>query len=419
MEKVYEQWAIGSTTMKNRFVRSAIAESLCTTSGVPSKRLMDLYRGLVRGGVGMIITGYSYVCPDGKPSERALCLSDDADMDSLRALAQAVHERQDDDEEDSQAEVVSMPSLEELRAGAKVERRQVGASAERESGSRVIAQLVYGGSKSTLTPDDPRSIAVEEPMGKHAAPQPNVDIVGPSPIAHPKTGLVPREATAADIERIVKAFGTAATRAKDAGFDGVEVHAAHGYLLSQFLDGRFNKRDDEYGGSLENRARFALACVRAVRAQVGDDYPVIVKLNSCDVLDDPQGAQGGMTEEESLQVAAWLVEAGASCIEVSGDWHAVDRETITGEPFFGSFGTRLARRIDAPVIVTGGWRDPEIIERYLETTDIAAIGMGRPLISQPFLPELWSAGYDNKAECDSCNFCAKHNGIPCILRKGK
>ena len=413
MRKAYESWSIGSLSVKNRFVRAATAESLCTKQGAPSKRLADLYGGLVRGGVGMVITGYSYVCPDGKPSDRSISLCDDSVEDELRMLVDAVHRPQDEEA----PELVRIPSLEQLRAGIRAEKPKPRDARPAESGVRIIAQLVYGGSKSKLAPDDERWLSADAAEGE--AEEPNARVLGPSAIKHPVTGIVPQPASRADIERVVSSFASAAVRAKRVGFDGVEIHAAHGYLISQFLDGRFNKRTDEYGVSLEGRARLARECVAAVRAALGDDYPVLVKLNSYDVLDDPSGVQGGMSEAESLQVAQWLVESGASCVEVSGDWHAVDREDMTGEPFFGAYATRLARKIDAPVILTGGWRDPEAIDRYLDQTGIAGIGMARPLICQPYLPELWSTGSDRVAECDSCNFCAKHNGIPCILRKGR
>ena len=363
MSEVFEELPIGNMTARNRIVRSATAEELCTLEGVPSKRLADFYGELARGGVGTIITGYAYVCPDGKPSARALNMGEGADEDACRSLVEAAH----------------------------------------EDGARIVAQLVYGGSKSP------------------AAVNSSLPVIGPSAIEHPKTGVVPREAAADDLKRVANAFGAAAERAKRLGFDGVEVHAAHGYLLSQFLDGRFNQRVDGYGGSLEGRARFVLECVRTVRHAVGEGYPVLVKLNSCDVHGDTTGDAGGFSEEESLQVAQWLVEAGASCIDVSGDWHAVEADDVSGEPFFGSFGTRLAMRLGAetPVIVTGGWRDLDTVERYLETTGIAGIGLGRPLICQTVLPALWETDSQRVAQCNSCNWCVGKNGLPCILRKGR
>ena len=499
MAEVFEDFRIGNMTARNRLVRAATAESLCTKDGKPSKRMMDYYAELAKGGVGTIITGYAYVTPDGKPSERALSLSDGADMDLLRELVQSVHAQRIVDEDpnvDVGERIANLPimmpdgRIRRPRHG-KHEAPATGQSANRqESGTRALlfAQLVYGGSKSKLADDDSRwrsfaktsaphevrgddatsedgelesaladdagendvagadgSVIGDEraasastadganpavpPSGADAVAQadgpaklaPNVNIVGPSVVEHPATHLVPREASLDDIERIIAAFANAAARAKLVGFDGVEVHAAHGYLLSQFLDGRFNRRDDEFGGTLEGRARLAIECVRAVRSQVGEGYPVLVKLNSCDVLHDVDGVAGGLSEAESLQVAQWLVEAGASGIEVSGDWHGVAQENIAGEPFFGSFGTRLASRLGAevPVIVTGGWRDRDTIERYLETTGIAGFGMSRPLICQTILPELWRAEVTRTCECISCNWCVPKNGIPCILRKGR
>ena len=439
MAQIFEDFKIGEVTARNRLVRAATAESLCTREGAPSKRMVDYYGELARGGVGTIITGYAYVAADGKPSERALNLSDDALLDDLRALAEGVHSQVIIDGEVEPVATVMLPKLgadgRVLAGEPAVARTAMAPAAASDSvqdkqGTRalVFAQLVYGGSKSKLDAADPRYLPVAPTdESDQAAPEPfapaapNVDIVGPSAVAHPATGLVPRAATVEDLKRIVSAFAQAAARAKRAGFDGVEIHAGHGYLLSQFLDGRFNKREDEYGGAIENRARLLLECVCAVRAEVGESFPVLVKLNSCDVMGDVAGTTGGLSETDSLQVAQWAVDAGATGIEVSGDWHGVEQEDVTGEPFFGSYGTRLAARLGdaAPVIVTGGWRDPDTITRYLETTGIAGVGMSRPLICQSILPELWRSGMDHAAECISCDWCLGKNGIPCLLRRGR
>ena len=409
MAELFEELRGGAFTARNRMVRSATAESLCTTDGTPSKRMLSLYRELSQGGVGTIITGYAYVCPDGKPSERSLNFGADAQEIQLKALAEAVHTANDEDV----PEIEKLPSLQQLRDGAKAVRT---AAPERGAdAARIVAQLVYGGSKSKLAPADSRRLPAQ------GEGEPNVDIVGPSPVANPATGLVPRPASASDLNRIAQAFGSAAARAKRCGFDGVEVHAAHGYLLSQFLDGRFNQRSDEYGGSLQNRARFVLDCVRAVRAQVGPDFPVFVKLNSSDSLKDKRGEAGGMSEEESLLVAEWLVEAGATFIDVSGDWHSVDADDVSGEPFFGDYGARLAQRLGerAAVVVTGGSRDYDTVQRYFANTGIAAVALSRPLICQSNLPLLWKFSEHRTAQCTSCNWCVTKPGIPCILRRGR
>ena len=409
MASLFDELRVDSMAARNRVVRAATAESLATSQGAPSERLVSLYQQLAAGGVGTIITGYSYVSADGKPSEYALSLCDDRLESEYRALVDAAH----------------------------------------DGGACIIAQLVYGGSKSKLAADDPRRITVlksgnvgsasaglqdaaiavspgvcsELSAGVHdVAPnvrvvepsaRPNVRIVGPSAVPNPATGLVPREASPADLARIASQFADAAARAKRWGFDGVEVHVAHGYLLGQFLSPFFNRRTDEYGGSIENRARFACECIAAVREAVGDGFPIFAKLNSSDKRD----GSTGLVEEDSLVVAGMLIDAGASAIEVSGDWHAFNAGDAFDGPFFGGYGARLARMIDAPVIVTGGWRDPRKAERYLDETSVAAIGMSRPLICEPDLPLKWESGALYPSRCTSCNHCAKSSGIPCVFNK--
>ena len=409
MASLFDELRVDSMAARNRVVRAATAESLATSQGAPSERLVSLYQQLAAGGVGTIITGYSYVSADGKPSEYALSLCDDRLESEYRALVDAAH----------------------------------------DGGACIIAQLVYGGSKSKLAADDPRRITVlksgnvgsasaglqdaaiavspgvcsELSAGvQDAAPnvrvvepsaRPNVRIVGPSAVPNPATGLVPREASPADLARIASQFADAAARAKRWGFDGVEVHVAHGYLLGQFLSPFFNRRTDEYGGSIENRARFACECIAAVREAVGDGFPIFAKLNSSDKRD----GSTGLVEEDSLVVAGMLIDAGASAIEVSGDWHAFNAGDAFDGPFFGDYGARLARMIDAPVLVTGGWRDPQKAERYLAETKVAAIGMSRPLICEPDLPLKWESGALYPSRCTSCNHCAKSSGIPCVFNK--
>ncbi len=404
MASLFDELRVDSMTARNRVVRAATAESLATSEGAPSERLVSLYQQLAAGGVGTIITGYAYISADGKPSEHALSLCDDRLEPEYRSLVDAAH----------------------------------------DGGARIVAQLVYGGSKSKLAADDPRRVVVPESgnkgldsasientvdvelsaglqdsavaIGSSIGAQdaaPNVRIFGPSAVPNPATGLVPREASSADLARIASQFADAAARAKRWGFDGVEVHVAHGYLLGQFLSPFFNRRNDEYGGSIENRARLARECIAAAREAVGAGFPIFAKLNSS----DKRNGSMGLAEEDSLVAAGMLIDAGASAIEVSGDWHAFNAGDAFDGPFFGSYGARLARMIDAPVIVTGGWRDPRKAERYLAETSVAAIGMSRPLICEPDLPSKWESGALYPSRCTSCNHCAKSPGIPCVFNK--
>ena len=375
MTDLFDELTIGTMTARNRVVRAATAESLAMPTGRPTSRLFAMYEELSRGGVGTIITGYTFVTPDGKPSEGALGLCDDAFLDDYRELVDLVH----------------------------------------ANGARIVMQLVYGGSKSKLSPDDPRRLAPASTPPEDWVP--NAQILGASALENLRTHVVPKEATPNELAALAQAFGAAAARAKACGFDGVEVHAAHGYLLSQFLSRWFNVREDAYGGTLRNRARLALECVAAVRAAVGPDYPVLVKVNNCDDLEDPAGARGGLSEDESAQVAAWLVQAGANCIDVSGDWHAVPSRDVAGDPFFADFGARLARELDVPIIVTGGWRRLDVIARHLQDDGIAGIAMARPFIREPNLVNRWQQGNEKPSKCTACGYCAKYVGIPCVFRQ--
>ncbi len=375
MKSMFDPLVIGTLSAKNSIVRAATAESLATASGRPTSKLFEKYEELAEGGVGTIITGYAFVTHDGKPSEGALGICDDAFADDYRELCELIHGHD----------------------------------------ARIVMQLVYGGSKSKLSPDDERRIA---PATQTPADWvPNVSILGPSALENLKTHLVPTEASADDLTRIAQAFGAAAARAKSYGFDGVEIHAAHGYLLSQFMSRWFNVREDEYGGSLENRARLTIECVQAARRAAGDDFPILVKINNCDDYEDPAGARGGLSEDESATICHWLADAGASAIDVSGDWHAIRGRDVAGEPFFASFGARLARELDIPVIVTGGWRRFDTNEQHLADDGIAAIAMSRPFIREPDLVNRWLSGNTKPSKCTSCGYCATYVGIPCVFRQ--
>lgn len=375
MAGMFDKLTIGPMVARNRIVRSATAESLATMAGGLSPELLGIYGELAWGGVGTIVTGYMYVAPDGKPSEGALGLYDDSLLGHLRSLTDVAH----------------------------------------ENGACIVAQLVYGGSKSKLSADDSRRLQPVDAAAVDGVP--NTTILGASAIMHPRTHLVPTEATSEQLAALADAFGLAAMWARACGFDGVELHVAHGYLLSQFLSPNFNKRADEYGGSLENRARLAVQCLQAIRAQAGLEYPVFAKLNCCDDWDDPAGQRGGLSQDESAQVAAMLVEAGASCIDVSGDWHTASQVVETGEPYFATFGARLAGELGVPVIVTGGWRDPDTITRHLESDGIAGVAMSRPFICEPNLVNRWREGDSSASACIECGKCQQYVGIPCPVRE--
>lgn len=350
MSRLFEELTMGAMRAKNRFVRAATYEGLATDDGHLTQELTAIYEELAEGGVGTIIAGYAYVTADEHPNPNMMGIYDDSFVPEYRALADAVHER----------------------------------------GASIVSQIVYGGSASRLDPPSER-------------------ILGPSAIANPKTGIVPVEASQHDIEMLIEAFAAAARRAKEAGFDGVELHAAHGYLLSQFLSPLLNHRTDEYGGSIENRARIIVEAMAAIRDEVGRGYPLMVKLNSSD------GVDGGLSEEDSLAVAKILVASGIDAIEVSGAWRACKVRGVGGEPFFAAYAKRLAEEASVPIVLTGGNRSFAVMERMAAEGAVAAFGMCRPLICEPDLVNRWAADPAYGPRCISCNKCDATHGHRCIL----
>lgn len=352
-EGVFDTLEIGSLRARNKLLRAATHDGLATPDGRPTAALAARYETLARGGVGTIITGYAYVRPDGIAHSNMIAACDDSFVEAWRPLAERMH----------------------------------------ELGARLVLQIVYGGSSCRAHPVPER-------------------ILGPSALPHPKTGIVPVEATAAELVSLARCFGDAAERARAAGFDGVEVHAAHGYLLSQFLSPLFNKRGDEYGGSVEGRARLICEVVREIRARVPQEYPVLVKMNAGD------GVRGGLGEEDALRAARLISCAGARAIEVSGAWRSMCVADFGGEPLFADFAKRLVGAIDASVLLTGGCRALAPLER-LAREGVAGFGLCRALICEPDLPDRWRvqqvAGAVAPSRCAYCDRCSVTSDHTCVL----
>ncbi|WP_080801992.1 NADH:flavin oxidoreductase [Arabiibacter massiliensis] len=350
MNEVFEEMRIGSLRAKNRLVRAATYERLATEDGHLTPELAGIYDELAASGVGTIIVSYASVTRDEQPNPRMLGIYDDSFVPEYRSLVAAAHARD----------------------------------------VRMISQIVYGGSATKLDP-------------------PSARILGPSAVASPKTGVVPVEATAEDLRMLVEAFAAAARRAQEAGFDGVELHAAHGYLLSQFLSPHLNLRTDEYGGGIENRVRLGAEVLAAIRREVGGEFPILVKLNSSD------GVEGGLTEDDSLAAARLFAEAGATAIEASGAWRNCRVRDFAGEPFFAAYARRLVREAGVPAILTGGNRSVAAMERLAREDGIAGFGLCRPLICEPDLPLRWAADPAYQPRCVSCGSCDNTHGHRCIL----
>jgi len=291
MSKLFETTTLNGMTLKNRFVRSATAEGMATEDGECTPRLIDLMSALADGGVGLIITGHAYVTKRGQAIPAQLGIYDDKLIPGLRAMTDAVHKRD----------------------------------------GKIVAQLAHSGMLAI-----PKLIS-----GPPLAPSAVEGIIeGPL-----------QEMTIEDIHATVKAFGQAAKRAYEAGFDGVQIHAAHSYLLSQFLSPAFNHRTDAYGGGIENRAKMLLEALQVIRKRVGQDYPVLIKMNARDYL------EGGLELEDSVQAGAMLKQAGVDAIEVSGGTFAsgdlmpmrTGILTEEDEAYFKAEALAFKKQIDLPI----------------------------------------------------------------------
>ena len=232
-----------------------------------------------------------------------------------------------------------------------------------------------------------------------------------------------KEITKEDILDIIEAFAAAAKRAQNAGFDGVQLHGGHGYLLSEFLSPMFNHRTDEYGGPIENRARMALEVFQAIREAVGKDFPVLIKMNSKEFVD------GGLMPQDFVQAGKMLAEAGIDAIEVSGGLpiRPATRSNQLGikkeeqEAYFQKEAATLRKQVDVPIILVGGNRSFHVAERLVDEGVADYISMSRPLIREPDLINRWKAGDLTKAACVSDNMCFKPimegKGVYCLTEE--
>jgi len=236
-----------------------------------------------------------------------------------------------------------------------------------------------------------------------------------------------RELTPEEIGVICSAFGRAAGRAKAAGFDAVQIHSAHGYLLSEFLSPFFNRRSDQYGGSIENRARIVLEVFQSVRSAVGDDYPVLIKLNSQDYID------GGFSVDDMLAVAALLEKAGIDAVEMSGgtlylsgEFSAIRTGVMTKpeqEVYYRDAALRFKAALSIPLLLVGGIRSFDVAEALVDDGTADYISLCRPLIREPGLINRWRSADKRKAGCLSENACfrplMKGEGLGCPIKKGE
>ncbi len=379
MSTLFTPITINGLQLKNRLVRSATHEGMADERGMPSQQLFNLYEKLARGGAGLIVTGYASVSPDGRSDAyRMLGIDTDDHIPSYRALTDHVHKH----------------------------------------GAKIAMQIAHAGRQTAENVIGTRPIA-------------------PSPVMNISTHETPREMTEADINRIIDAFARAASRVRQSGFDALQLHAAHGYLLSSFLCPHTNRRKDRWGGSVKNRLRIIKEIYSRCRAEIGEGFPLLIKMNAYDTM------RRGLKLEEGVATARMMAEMGFDGIEVScgiaddgfssvrGDFspdiiiddlgmlhdkpvqrfifRTFGKLIVSPRPFTPNYNRDAARAIrqavDVPVFCVGGVTDPSDMEEILSAGDADCISLCRPLILNPSWPNHIKNGSIDPSPCIRCNHC--------------
>ncbi len=368
LDTLFSPKKIGNVEIPNRLIRSATFTNMASPDGIPSDRSIEFYSDLAKGGTGLIITGMASIDQNGSFGTKGqLCFFDDAQIAGHKKMTDAIHEY---------------------------------------SGVRIAPQLNHAG---------------------RAIVNPKIQPITPSPTTNPFTRAETREATIDDIKDIVKSFGSAARRAYESGYDMVELHGGHGFILSNFLSPHLNKRSDDYGGSIENRTRIIVEVYNEIRDQVGKDFPVFIKLN----IDDY--CEGGLNFEDGKEAVKMLINAGIDAIEPTGggpdtmmnpksrSYPTAKISSPEEENFFLPKVKDLKPLMkETPLIIMGGIRNPEFAEKLLNDGTGDFIALSRPLIYEPELPNRWKSGDLSPAKCVSCNKCATtgmSGDMHCVTKK--
>ncbi|PMP04693.1 oxidoreductase [Vibrio breoganii] len=361
MSILFSPAQIGNMTLKNRFVRSATWENMATEEGYMTEKLYDIYEELAKGDVGLIVTGYANIVEDEKPNAGMMGIHNDSFIEGYKKLTDLVHQYD----------------------------------------AKIVKQIAYGGTKTTYN------------LGERV-------IFAPSEIPERGTNTLGKAMSKDEINLIVDAFAEASLRAKKSGFDGVEIHAAHTYLINQFLSPYYNRRDDEYGGSLENRMRFLVEIYQKTRALVGEDFPILIKLTATEFF------EGGQSFEQTRAICKKLEQLGVDAIIVSGNIHgkasemvgeSFDGYTLQQEGYFHEYGHVISQDVNVPVITVGGLSDFDAIENIANNTGIDFFAVSRPLLAEPQLIKRWKEGDRAPVDCERCSKCRTKRGNFCVVFK--
>ncbi len=351
VQDLFSPARLGPLRLRNRFIRSATYDGLADVQGHVTDGQVALFEELAAGGVGLIITGGTYVHAGGQLAPTQTSVSADHTITGLERLARAVHKH----------------------------------------GANIALQLFHAGRYAQfvrmrgLTPGAPSAVP-EDPYFRGEY----------EPLPEPQ------------IEAIVESFGEAARRARQAGFDAVQLHAAHGFLFSQFLSPHTNRRHDRWGGPLENRLRFHTRVIQQIQARAGDDFPILLKLGLQD------GFAEGLRLEEGLRAAKLLAAAGVAAIEVSLGVKGLGYENaeyrtginrIEDEGYYRDWAHVVKQAVGIPVMLVGGLRSLSVMQAVLRNQEADFISLARPLIKEPDLIQRWQAGSREDSTCTSCNLC--------------
>jgi 2,4-dienoyl-CoA reductase-like NADH-dependent reductase (Old Yellow Enzyme family) len=359
---------IKNMDLLNRFVRSATGDRFTEGAGYVSDKKVEFYSKLSEGGVGLIITGVTTVHPIGQTSSTQNSIASDDYIPGLSRLTKAVHER----------------------------------------GAKIVVQLFHGGREAAR---------FWNTLSK--------DALAPSYVDNdPYFRGQYRAMTEPEIREMIQIYGDAARRAREAGFDGVQIHGAHAYLPSQFLSPFSNHRKDQWGSSLENRLRFHREIYQDIRQKVGQDYPVLIKLGVGD------GFAGGLEFDEGLQAAKLLAEWGYDSLEISQGLRGKNYEetefrtgidSLEQEGYFRDWCRKVKKQVGVPVMMVGGLRSFELLEEVITKKEADFVALCRPLIREPGIIHEWEKGSRRRCACISCNKCLeglrKAGALHCVFNE--
>jgi 2,4-dienoyl-CoA reductase-like NADH-dependent reductase (Old Yellow Enzyme family) len=339
---LFQPYKIGKMELRNRFVRSATWDDTADSSGAVTEKSVAIYSRLAKGNIGLIVSGYAFISNQGQAVYGQYGVHTDKMIPGLRKLVRVVH----------------------------------------QAGGKIAIQIVHAGISSDYLRDK-----------------------GITPLAVsylPEVKRTHREMSDEEIQIIIADFAAAARRGVEAGFDAVQLHGAHGYLMSQFISPLNNRRIDRWGGSAENRRRFHLEVIRAIRKEIGTDFPLLIKFG---VKDD---REGGLALSEGVEAARLMAGAGIDAIEVSagiGTSTQVVKENEPERSFYRDRAAAVKQVVSVPVITVGGIRSLKMAQNIVDSGDADLISMSRPFIREPGLLTRWLKGEVEPARCITCNRC--------------